>query len=293
MLPAIAEKDDQIGRQPGEALWPEKFPLERLERIKTNITITQGPREWTAQYQQRPTEEEGDLFLQEWFKYYPHEQPPDYLRIYMLSDFAVTHGGGNWTVHLVVGVDPEHKIYLLDLWRDQTHSGIWVERGLDLIEKWRPLYWVMEKGQIEKGVGPFLFQRSLERKIYFTEQLYASSADKRTRASSIQGRYFMGFVHHPKGAPWLPEFEAELLRFTGEGDEQDDQVDCLSLLGRMLNEMAAGEIPQEPDRPLVPDYTRGWKETEDERAKEHDVRKAVAVPWEGDLRLYGLPGAKG
>jgi hypothetical protein len=38
-LPAIAEEDDLIGRQPGEALWPERYSVEDFDRIKdTNAT---------------------------------------------------------------------------------------------------------------------------------------------------------------------------------------------------------------------------------------------------------------
>lgn len=34
VLPAIAGEDDLLGRAPGEALWPERFDIEALERIK-------------------------------------------------------------------------------------------------------------------------------------------------------------------------------------------------------------------------------------------------------------------
>jgi phage terminase large subunit-like protein len=32
----------------------------------------------------------------------------------------------------------------------------------------------------------------------------------------------------PFGAPWVPEFLAEVQNFTGVNDRYDDQVDCLS-----------------------------------------------------------------
>ena len=31
------------------------------------------------------------------------------------SDYAVTADGGDYTVHIVVGIDPEGRMYLLDL----------------------------------------------------------------------------------------------------------------------------------------------------------------------------------
>ncbi len=41
-------------------------------------------------------------------------------------------------MHVVVGVDPENRMYLLDIWRGQTSSDIWIEVWCDLLRKWRP-----------------------------------------------------------------------------------------------------------------------------------------------------------
>lgn len=66
-LPAIAEDDgDMLGRQPGEPLWPERFPLDRLLEIKATL----GSYWWSALYQQRPAPSEGNIFKKAWFKYY-------------------------------------------------------------------------------------------------------------------------------------------------------------------------------------------------------------------------------
>ena len=50
-LPALAEENDPLGRQPGEALWPERFPKAALENIRDNQALYW----WSALYQQRPT----------------------------------------------------------------------------------------------------------------------------------------------------------------------------------------------------------------------------------------------
>jgi hypothetical protein len=54
-LPAIAEEDDPLGREPGEALWPEWEDLQALERKRR----ASGEREWFALYQQRPHPKPG------------------------------------------------------------------------------------------------------------------------------------------------------------------------------------------------------------------------------------------
>jgi len=61
-LPAIAEEGDEIGRAPGEALWPERFPADALAAFRDAST-----RWWSAMYQQRPLAAEGSVAKREWF----------------------------------------------------------------------------------------------------------------------------------------------------------------------------------------------------------------------------------
>ena len=130
-----------------------------------------------------------------------------------------------------------------------------MEAVIDLMEKWRYVtLWAEEKGQIEKGVGPFLTKRMRERHVYGRREVFASAADKATRARAIQGRMSMGKVYFPKGAPWVDGLVSELLRFPA--GTHDDQVDVLSLFGRMLERMVGGSAPLERDQPEEDCYLR-------------------------------------
>jgi predicted phage terminase large subunit-like protein len=235
-LPGINEKN--------EALWPEYFPLERLEAIRTTI----GPRNWSSLYQQRPTPDEGGYFERRWFRYY--DSPPEHLTRYGASDYAVTAEGGDFTVHIVVGVSPADDIYLLDLWREQTAADVWIETYLALVGKHQPHMWAAEKGVIEKSLAPYIAKAQEERGIYQALKGYASSADKPTRARSIQARLANGKVYFPRSAPWLAGLESELLQFPA--GVTDDQVDALGLIGRMLDGMAKGHVPKELMAPRFP-----------------------------------------
>lgn len=239
-IPAQCERaDDPIGRKIGDYLWTEWFSVEHWEQEK----ISQGPRNWSALYQQRPSPEEGTYFQAEWFRRYDKAPPRAQMRIYGASDYAVTAGGGDWTVHLVVGVDPDDNIYFLDLWRDQTESDVWIETFLDLCQKWKPLEWAEEAGQIRKSLGPFIKKRARERKVYTYRRQYPSVSNKAVRAQSFRARASMGNVYLPM-TDWAEDLIKELLRFTG-ADGVDDQVDCCSLIGRMLDRMISGERPAE------------------------------------------------
>lgn len=232
-LPAIS--DD------GVALWPEFYPIEVLERLRKS-TI---PRDWSALYQQQPAPDSGDYFKRDWFRFYT--EPPKHLRTYGASDYAVTADGGDYTVHVVAGVDPEDNLYVLDVWRSRSESHIWVESFLDMVAAHKPLNWGEEQGQIIKSLGPFIDKRMRERRVYCRREQMASVADKPTRCRSFQARAAMGKVYLPHAAPWVADFMAELLVFPA--GKHDDQVDAIGLIGRMLDTMTTGRAPKAPEPP--------------------------------------------
>jgi predicted phage terminase large subunit-like protein len=236
-IAAEAKADDPLGRPLKAPLWPEWFRPEMFAEAKRDI------RNWSALYQQEPTPDSGDYFKQEWIRWYDTAPPVDQMRIYGASDYAVTAQGGDYTVHGIAGVDPSDDLYLLDLWRDQTASDVWVENGLDLMERWRPIMWAEENAQIEKGVGPFINKRQAERKLFFCyRKQFSSALNKATKAQSIRGRMAMGKVYFPRRAPWATDLVSELLRFPA--GKNDDQVDVLSLFGRMLDSLIPGQVPK-------------------------------------------------
>lgn len=164
-MPAIAEEGDLLGREVGEYLWddPSGYNYASFLRARQREST---PMMWSALYQQRPAPEEGDYFKAAWLKPYDKAPARETLRIYGGSDYAVTADGGDFTVHVVIGLDPEGRMYLLDLWRSQTASDEWVEAFCTLVKEWKPVGWAEEQGQIRAGVGPYLDRRQRERQAY-------------------------------------------------------------------------------------------------------------------------------
>jgi predicted phage terminase large subunit-like protein len=247
-LPAEAKEGDPLGRAPGEFLWndDEYGYGAQLGELKA----TTPPRLWSALYQQEPTPDEGDYFKEEWLR--PIDIVPSYkyLRVYGGSDYAVTQDGGDYTVHVVFGVDHLNNLYLLDLWRGQKSSDVWIEAFCDLVEKYRPLDWAEELGQIKSGVGPFLTKRMSQRRVHVNRTAFPTRGDKAVRARSIQGRMALDKLYYPKNAPWAAEWLAELLNFPAS--KHDDQVDAMGLCGQLLDIMVTGRA-QAPDPMKLPE----------------------------------------
>lgn len=62
-LPAVAEADDPLGRQVGEALWPARYDEAALAEIERSQKRILDGYYWTAMYQQRPQIPEGLLYF--------------------------------------------------------------------------------------------------------------------------------------------------------------------------------------------------------------------------------------
>lgn len=229
-LPAISDG--------GEPLWPDQYPIEVLEKIRLAI----GPRDWSALYQQRPAPESGDYFKLDWLRPCLGFPPRETLHVYGGSDYAVTANGGDYTVHVVVGVDPAGRMYLLDLWRGQTSSEQWVDAFCDLVRKWKPLGWAEETGQIRAGVGPFLNKRMTERSAFVVREQFPTRGDKAVRAQSIRARMAMNGLYLRPSEPWRADFQSELMSFPV--GVHDDQVDALGLVGQLIDRMTNGIAPK-------------------------------------------------
>lgn len=254
-IPAICESEnDPLGRKVGDYLWDD--PEDRLpgawnygkylrERQKES-----SPMMWSALYQQRPAPETGDFFKEEWLK--PIKHTPNYkdLRVYGASDYATTADGGDFTVHLIVGIDHNNDMFLLDIWRGQTSPDIWVEEFCRLVKKWSPLEWGEESGQIKSAVGPFLSKRQMETEAYTFRRTFPTKADKAVRAQSIRGRMAVQGLYVDQNAPYYEAFRSELLSFPA--GRNDDQVDALGLIGQMLDHIVPGESP--PAKPTPPRF---------------------------------------
>ena len=170
------------------------------------------------------------------------------MHIYGGSDYAVTSDDGDYTCHVVVGLDPEGRLYLLDLWRQRASSDVWTEALCDLIREWQPIGWAEETGQIRSGIGPFLDRRMRERRAWVYRESFPTRGDKAVRAQSIRGKMALHGLYVPN-EPWRNALISELLSFPA--GKFDDQVDALGLVGQLLDRMTPGDKVTVPQRKKI------------------------------------------
>jgi len=239
-LPMIAtDYDDPLGREPGERLWKEWFTEDMVREAKKD------PRLWNPLYQQSPTAQEGTYWKKHWLRPVNAGQiPPRHmLRIYGGSDYATKEGGGDFTVHAVIGLDPDDRPWLLDIWRKQTTSDWWVSAWCDLVLRWKPIAWAEERGQIIGGVGPWLEREQRKRRAFTDRQQFTARGDKDTMARSMQGIVATMGLWYDEDAPWRADLETELLGYPST--KFDDQHDALGKVGQLLDVAIHGSKPNE------------------------------------------------
>lgn len=96
----------------GNALWPEKFSVEKLFEIKSEA----GSAIFNAQYMNDITAMKGSIFKEQWLRFYDVEPP--YLKLYQAADLAIGESERHDYFALVtVGKDNNGNIYVLDTYR--------------------------------------------------------------------------------------------------------------------------------------------------------------------------------
>lgn len=247
ILPAVMSND--------QALWPERYDLDALNRIKGAI----GPRDWSALYQQSPSPDDGTFFQRDWIKWHePDCDLPEPVHRYGCSDYAVTEDGGDYTEHGVFGVGASGTIYVDDWWHGQTPSDEWIERKLDLVKLHRPIAWFGEAGVIQKAVEPMLKRRMLERSVRCRMEWLPSIHDKPTRCRGFQARAAMGEVSLPDN-----EIGHRLLKqmLSFPAGKHDDAVDVCGMIGRALDSAHPAIVPVKDKKGGKPDDYRSVSQT--------------------------------
>ena len=235
-LPAIAEENDYLGREPGEALWPEfGFDLKRLEEIKKEI----GSYFFNALYQQRPSAADGGMFRRSYFRYFREEKgffvlqkddgvrrvPIALCRWFQTIDTALkTKTTNDYTVIATWCVTPDKDLLLYDVFRERLE----VPEQWPAVQRMRQRFpQIVFQAVEDKASGTGLIQTA--KRAGKPLRILKADTDKVARAVRISVMYENGMVYHKENAPWLDDYENELLQFPNGA--HDDQVDVASYAG--------------------------------------------------------------
>lgn len=243
------------------ALWPERYNLEALDRIRINT----HPLKWSALYQQNPMPEEGTFFRRDWFEFFDPRKVP-HCHKYMSGDFAVTEGGGDFTEIATHGYLEGCLHLAMDGWRGQTTADIWIETLLDQAQLHQPFAFFGESGPIRRSIEPFLLRRMSERTTFLRCEWLVRGHDKPTMARPLQAMASMGKIKIAD-TEYGHQLLSQLLKFPS--GQRDDGVDMAALMALAINDAhPAVLVPEKPHEP-----PRGAK-TIEEMVRRYEQRQS-------------------
>lgn len=196
----------------GKALWPERYPLAELEKIRSSI----GGRAFESLYQGNPTVAEGQIIKREWWKYY--KEKPTFTKLIHSWDTAFKDKSQNDYSVCTVWGETDTGYYLLDLWRGKVEFPELKRVAVSLAERDHPSVVVVE----DKASGQSLIQE-LQRNTRLPVLPFKVDRDKIARAEAVTPLIEAGKVLLPETAPWLFDYLEEMSGFPNA--EHDDQVD--------------------------------------------------------------------
>jgi predicted phage terminase large subunit-like protein len=227
-FPAIAKEDDILGRKVGEALFPRRYPIDELMKIKRNL----GSYWWHALYQQTPTPDGGDIFKRSWFRYFKEDD--EYYKLHTPEGDKLIRKSDTWILQTcdpaatenekndffvlsTWAVTKNNDLLLLEVFREHADTVKHEKIMKDNHTKWNPRF----QGVENKTFGLNIIQKCIT--LGLPIKPLKADTDKISRARPLAARYETGTVYHRQNTPWLVDFEDELIGFPNA--KHDDQVD--------------------------------------------------------------------
>jgi predicted phage terminase large subunit-like protein len=251
-FPAIAEEGDPLARPPGTALWPERYPIEDLQRIKREI----GSQAFACLYQQHPSPDEGGMVKRNWWRFW--REPPQCPWLLQSWDMTFKETtDGSYVVGQVWGVKGADR-FLLDQVRARMDFPGAVRAVQTLSAKWPA---AMRKLVEDKANGPAVVSTLQHQVAGLLPVQVRGSKEARMAAHTAEIEAGNVYLPDPSIAPWVHDYIEELAAFPL--GPYDDQVDATSQALADLATSAADSYVRDPgDRPKRPrlmDRGRLWK----------------------------------
>ena len=216
-----------------ELLWPARWSVADLLARRTEFEQDGDSAGYSQEFLNTPMDNSSRFIRPE--DMIPMDEERDYEsdKVYGVGvDFAVSKAdAANRTSFTVGGKDVDNIIHIVDQSVGRWDTLEWLDELFTLNDRWEPeVFWV-EGGQIWLSVQPFLYDEMRNRDVWINIEVIQPIKDKATRGRAFQRRSRAGGIRYYTEGDWYPEYQEEILRFTGVTQAMlDDQFDSTALL---------------------------------------------------------------
>lgn len=229
-----------------QILWRERFSRSRLMQIRADYQHNNNLEGYAQEYLNIAIDDSSAMFKKDYFlsmEMSDHQRKKIY---YLSADLAVsTEKYADRSAMIVAGVDEDNKIYIVDMVVGRFDSLEICQHLLRLYALHDCSALFMEKGVIDRAIGPLLREQMFKSNVFMNVVTQPSNKNKTERAKSIHGRMKMGGVKFDKESDWYPDLENEMTTFPKA--KRDDIVDAMSLLGLNLQIIATNPSKEQID----------------------------------------------
>lgn len=220
---AIECPADEEGVHRRRALWPSRWPLERLEEERDRI----GTLAFEQEYQANPIDDSIRIFRAEWLRRYdPAEITNKQLINLIAVDPATGTTGGDFFALWVGSIDPDSGlIYTRQLSLERIGIVQQVKRILAAFDEWRPVKIGIETTAYQVALKQILDEISRKEQRYLPIVAVQTLSNKRARIEGASPFFENGVFRLP---PELdPEAERQFLEFPKA--KHDDAPDVCAM----------------------------------------------------------------
>ncbi len=242
-FPALAEQHDVLGRSPGEALWPEMYPRERLLQLQRTKTSYY----WQALYQQDPLAEGGTEWPDSyfgpriWFEEWPREWLCKTLALDPSKGVDSRHGDFSAFVMLMVGHD---GVLYFDAEMARWNTSQITDVALDVYQRFRPDWFGVEVNQFQQLLADQFLQRAAERRMLLPLCTVENYINKQIRIRRLTPYLAQGRARFKGDSPGARLLVEQLRDFPLA--DHDDGPDAAEVSVRLANQLLSRPV-QEPE----------------------------------------------
>jgi predicted phage terminase large subunit-like protein len=245
-LPALAHENDPLGREPGEALWPERYSKNYLEELRDSTS----PYWWSALYDCHPISGdmqewpndyfEGDIYFDEW------PSPNDIVfKIIALDPSKGKKPTSDFSAFVMLAIGRDGTAYV-DADLERRPSEVIKEHAGKLMKQFEADLFVLEgNAWQDELMDPILLRmqaHGVERgheKVLIVEHFSSTGGSKveRIRASTIGERLKTRYIKFKRNSHGVRLLVEQLREFPmAEHDDGPDALEmALAQVGNVLN----------------------------------------------------------
>jgi predicted phage terminase large subunit-like protein len=207
----------------GKPLWPEFWSIEELEALRIELPLSK----WSAQYQQKPSGEEGAIIKREWWQIWEEDRPPPCEFLIQSWDTAFTKGERSdysacttWGVFYKDEDRRDANVILLDAYKERMEFPELKQKAFEMWREWEPDAFIVEA----KAAGAPLIYELRQMGIPVQEFTPSRGNDKNVRVNAVSDLFASGKVWCPDKR-WAQELVEEMAAFPyGEHDDLTDST---------------------------------------------------------------------